>query len=68
MIRDDLNRLIKPKPPEKKLVTASNPSPIRSQTGLERKQVGSNDSEVVTVISTDGLFTFTVRVLSNPNA
>ncbi len=61
---DDINRLVRPAPPENRLAAAAAPRAIRAQTGLERRQVGEVPSEEVTVQSTDGLFTFTVRVVS----
>lgn len=63
MIKDDIKRLAPAPPADKRLGAARNPAAIRAQTGLERKQAGSVESEQVTVESTDGLFTFTVRVV-----
>ena len=62
-MRDDITRLVKPPPPEKRLTPAETPLPIRAQTGLERKSAGDVESTEVTVESTDGLFTFTVQVV-----
>lgn len=62
-MKADLNRLIDKPPAEKRLDAAATPKPIRTQTGLERKQAGEVSSEEVTAISTDGLFTFVVRVV-----
>jgi hypothetical protein len=65
-IKDDLNRLIKPPLACNRLGEAETPDAIRTKTGLERKQAGNaNDirSEEVTVESSDGLFTFIVRVV-----
>jgi len=59
----DINRLVERPLPEIKLGAAVEPAAIRAKTGLERKQVGDVNSEEVTVESTDGLFTFTVRVV-----
>lgn len=61
--KDDINRLIDRPPADKRLDTAATPKPIRAKTGLERRQVGDVTSEEVTAISTDGLFTFVVRVV-----
>lgn len=63
-IQDDVTRLVKRPAAEKRLATAETPSAIREQTGLERlKRSGASvTGEEVTVTSTDGLFTFTVRV------
>lgn len=60
---DDLNRLIKKPHPEIDLKAAEAPHSIRSKTGLERKQTGTIASDEVTAESTDGLFTFVVRVV-----
>ena len=49
--------------PEARLDGARSPAAIRARTGLERKRAGSVESAEVTVESTDGLFTFTVRVV-----
>ena len=53
--------------PENRLDPVANPDAIRAKTGLERKMAAgaanSVNSQEVTVTSTDGLFTFTVRVL-----
>lgn len=62
-MQDDLNRLIKRPPPEIRLDVAKSPPAIREQTGLERQQTGVISGEEVTVQSTDGLFTFVVRVV-----
>jgi hypothetical protein len=62
-LKDDVARLVPPPPPINRLSPAVAPDAIREQTGLERKQAGKVDSEEVTVESTDGLFTFTVRVV-----
>lgn len=62
-VPDDLNRLVKPAPPEQKLAGAATPPAIRTKTGLERKQAGNVDSEELTTESSDGLFTFIVRVV-----
>jgi len=61
-LKDDVARLVPPPPAEKRLPAAVAPNSIRAQTGLERKQAGTIRSEEITVESTDGLFTFTVRV------
>lgn len=60
---DAINSLVKPAAAEKRLDAARNPAAIRSKTGLERKQAGSVNSNEVTVQSTDGIFTFVVRVV-----
>jgi len=62
-MRDDLNRLIDKPPADKRLPAAETPPAIRSKVGLERKSAGEVDSREVTVESTDGLFSFTVRVV-----
>jgi len=62
-MQDDLNRLVKKPPADKRLPGAVAPPAIRQQTGLERRQAGEVDGREVTVESTDGLFTFTVRVV-----
>lgn len=59
----DINRLVVPPRAEKRLDAAVQPEAMRATTGLERKQLGSVDSQEVTVSSTDGLFVFTVRVV-----
>ena len=63
-MQDDLNRLVVKPGAEKRLPAAVTPPAIRSKTGLERRQAGEVDSTEVTVESTDGLFTFTVRVVN----
>lgn len=62
-MQDDITRLVKPAPAAKRLPVAAAPAAIREQTGLERRVAGSVSSEEVTVQSTDGLFSFTVRVV-----
>lgn len=62
-MRDLINRLVDPPPPDNRLPPAATPKPIRSKTGLERKVAGEVDSIEATVESTDGLFLFTVRVV-----
>ena len=62
-MKADLNRLVKAPPPEKKLATATTPGAIRSKTGLEPEQTGKVKTKQVTVVSTDGLFTFVVSVV-----
>jgi hypothetical protein len=62
-MKADLNRLIDKPPAEKRLDTPATPQPIRAKTGLERRQLGEVNSEEVTAVSTDGLFTFVVRVV-----
>lgn len=62
-MQDDLNRLISKAPPEISLGAPATPGAIRTKTGLERKQDSTVAGEEVTVQSTDGLFTFTVRVI-----
>lgn len=61
--QDDINRLVSRPPESPRLEGAITPAAIRTKTGLERRQAGSVNSEEVTVESTDGLFTFTVRVV-----
>lgn len=56
--------LLQAKPaPEIRLDAARTPAPIRAKIGLEREQSGKVKSEQVTVQSSDGLFTFVVRVV-----
>lgn len=62
-MQDDINRLVKPPAPDNRLAAAATPEAIRAKTGLESKRAGRVDGTEVTVKSTDGLFTFTVRVL-----
>lgn len=63
-----VNLLVDKPPAPKKIEPPKKPPAIRSKTGLERRQAagsGAYDaSEEVTVESTDGLFTFTVRVVA----
>lgn len=63
MIKDDITRLVAKPPVDKRLDTAILPAAIREKTGLERQKVGKVNSEEVTVESSDGLFTFIVRVV-----
>jgi hypothetical protein len=63
MMKADLNRLVDKPLPEITLGAAGDPPAIRSKTAIERKQVGTVASNEVTVESTDGLFTFTVRIV-----
>ncbi|MCK9386072.1 MAG: hypothetical protein M0Q15_15795 [Nevskia sp.] len=62
-IKIDINRLVDKPLPENRLPEAVTPPAIRSKTGLERQKAGDVNSEQVTAESTDGLFTFTVRVV-----
>lgn len=62
-LKDDITRLVDKKPEPKRLDGAVAPDAIRAQTGIERRRIGQVNSEEVTVTSTDGLFTFTVRVV-----
>jgi len=62
----DLNKLVWRPLPENRLDPVINPDAIRAKTGLERKQAAEASgigSEEVTAVSTDGLFTFVVRVV-----
>lgn len=61
----DINRLVDKPLPEIKLTAAATPEAIRSKTGLERRQNGTITGEEVTAQSTDGLFTFVVRVIKS---
>lgn len=64
-MQDDLNRLVKPAPPENRLADPKTPPAIRTKTGLERVGAGGPvNSHEVTVKSTDGVFTFTVKVVN----
>lgn len=62
-MQDDLNRLVTPPPPEKRLAAPPEPAAIRTKTGLEPKKASKVDSEELTTQSSDGLFTFIVRVV-----
>lgn len=63
-MKSDLNRLVEKPRPEIKLDVPATPTAIRAKTGLERQQTGKfGESEEVTAQSTDGLFTFVVRVV-----
>lgn len=64
-IKDDIYRLTPAQKPDKSLKTASTPAAIRQKTGLERQQTGTVKGEEVTAQSTDGLFTFVVRVVKS---
>jgi len=61
--KDDINRLVQRPRAEKRLPGASTPAAIRGKTGLERKTRGDVNSEEIHAVSTDGLFSFTVRVI-----
>lgn len=63
-MQDDINRLVARPAPEIRLDPADTPAAIREKTGLEARRAGLVNSNEVTVKSTDGLFTFTVRVVS----
>lgn len=62
---DDLTRLVKPPPADKRLDAAATPEAMRDKTGLEGLNRGSAKikTEEITATSTDGLFTFVVTVL-----
>jgi hypothetical protein len=63
-MKADLNRLVEKPKPEIKLGAPATPEAMRAKTGLEREQTGKGgESEEVTAQSTDGLFTFVVRVV-----
>lgn len=62
--RDQLSRLVNKAPADKRLDPAVAPAAIRAKTGLERRSAGDVQSSEVTVQSTDGLFSFTVRVVN----
>lgn len=62
-MKDDLNRLVAKPPADKRLNAAGTPDAIRDGIGLERQKLGRVASEEVTVESSDGLFTFIVRVV-----
>lgn len=67
MISDDLNRMIRPAPPEKKLDSAAPPAAIREKTGLSEPATGSVSSPITetvrthyterNAVSSDGVFT-----------
>jgi hypothetical protein len=63
-LQDDVTRLVRLPPEQRRLDDAISPTAIRPQTGLEKMSRGSGEvtTEEVTAISTDGLFTFVVRV------
>ena len=63
-MRDDITRLVKRPPADKRLQAATKPVAIRSQTGLERPPGSQFNINEITVESTDGLFTFTVKVVN----
>lgn len=67
-MRAEINKLVVLPPADHRLPVAETPAAIRSRTGLERKTAGvasssaGTSSNEVTVESTDGLFSFVVRV------
>lgn len=61
-MKNDINRLVLNEPASPGLDAPVNPPAIREKTGLEREQTGKIKTEEITVTSTDGLFTFIVRV------
>lgn len=63
MIADEITRLVKPAPADKRLDAAGIPDAMRDKTGLTRRQAGIFTTEEVTAQTTDGLFTFTVIVV-----
>lgn len=64
-LKDDIARLTPPPAADPRLAPARAPRAIRPQTGLQRRAVASAESasEEITVESSDGLFTFIVRVV-----
>lgn len=64
-VKDDVARLTPLPAAGPRLKPARAPRAIRAQTGLQRRAVASVDSasEEITVESSDGLFTFIVRVV-----
>ena len=66
-VYQSINSLVDKPQPKEKLKPPETPDAIRKKTGLERKRAdeaaASVNSQEVTVTSTDGLFTFAVRVL-----
>lgn len=65
-IKDNINRLVDKPPPDNRLQGESPPAALRAKTGLEPLRRASKvDGTEVTVESTDGLFTFTVRVVKS---
>lgn len=64
-VKDDIGRLTPRQKPDNRLKPATLPAAIREQVGLERQQTGKVKGEEVTAQSTDGLFTFVVRVVKN---
>lgn len=76
MIPDDLNRLVRPRPPEKKLGTPEKPATLRAMTGLAasgRGEIASPLSETsrthyataATIVSSDGVFTITYNPIES---
>ena len=67
-IHQSINQLVKRPPAENRLDPVTAPGAIGAKTGLERKQAGavkiSDLSDEITVESSDGLFTFIVRVVT----
>lgn len=62
-MQDDINALVRKPAADVRLDPVQTPDAIRSKTGLERRQAGLVESEEVEVQSTDGVFTFIVRVI-----
>ncbi len=62
-MKDEINRLIARPPADKRLSDAGTPEAIRDGIGLERQKMSKVASDEVTVESSDGLFTFIVRVV-----
>lgn len=64
-IADDITRLARQEPARQRLRNAVDPRAIRDQTGLQLRARASASAEGDEVVakSTDGIFTFVVRVL-----
>lgn len=62
-MKSEINRLVDPPPPDNSIGPAEMPKAIRAKTNLAARQAGLYETEIKTVESTDGLFTFTVQVL-----
>lgn len=62
-MKDDLNKLVNRPPAEVRLGEPAIPLAMRTKTGLEREAAANVEGEEVEVQSTDGVFTFVVRVI-----
>ena len=64
-MKNDINRLVAPAPAAIRLPPAKPLDAIPARTGLERQGGGSGDvaTQEITVQSTDGLFSFTIKAI-----